>query len=308
MKKINKILTALSLSKSLDSQQGSTYVLLTRRLVRATALTVSCMMAAPSFAQPLNCDGGYWDEGAQAWICPQTLPGGDPWGWPTNPNGSGPDISGEGCSPADPNCFSDEGGDGGDGGDSNPPDNNNLEQCLAVSRNKASDNCTDDPGSEANINWDNDGISFRDSLPISQWLPGNTNGHPSNSWYQDLIDVVSGTYWDHPNSYAVSSTYWFEAVSYCAPYPYQNGSPGSISNPTYSYCMNIAYELSFAFAPELYNYAWTVNGLSQYGISMRVHQADDPLANWAHNHYQKVNRLKRCVGYYDQEEQLGCNN
>lgn len=309
MNKQNKILTALGLTSYFGNQQGGASVLLTSTVVRATALSLSCLLALPSFAQqPANCSGGYWDPGADggngAWICPMPIPGGSPWP-PGSSNGSGPDVSGEGCSPADPDCHSHdpEEEEPDNGGNNNNP---NPQLCLDLLSQRIETSCLTDPISENHINWGPDASEFRNGLPFSQWLPGSNSGHPSNQWYDNLIDKISATYWNTTNSYAVSTTFWFEAVSYCASFPFQNGNPGSISNPTYSYCMNKAYELSFAFVPELYSWNWTLNGLSRYGISIRVHSATDPLANWARAHFLKVLKIKRCAILFDEEEQEGC--
>lgn len=87
--------------------------LLNHRWVKSCALTLSCLAAIPSFAQPLNCNNPYFDDGV--WVCPQILPGGGsaPWQSP-NPNGSGTNPggnnSGGGCWVGDPGCHSDDDG------------------------------------------------------------------------------------------------------------------------------------------------------------------------------------------------------
>ena len=310
MKKINKILTALGLSNDLGDQQGSTYVLLTRRLVRATALTVSCMMATPSFAQPLNCDGGYWN--GSAWVCPQQLPGGgDPWGWPTNPNGSGPPINGEGCSPADPNCFSDDGDDGGE--PESPPD---AQACFDIAGDQPQ-MCNTDPGGEADLDYSEWINANMGSILGDLTIPCTTgcfwsNNYPNTSsdMVFDVISAFATSYYTTFDYISARSSIWDTLVQPCiGAYwadPYASAAQDDLAD-----CATNQADFLYSMTPLTTGSAtqWAA-GLSlrtPWGASLSFSVKDNFIhENWVQTLLNKVEADRTCHLWYEALDDANC--
>lgn len=279
--------------------------LMNHRFIKVSALSLMCLAALPSFAQPLNCSGGYWN--GEAWVCPQNIPGGgNPWGSP-NQNGNGHNPgghnSGGGCWIGDPGCHSDS--DGEDHSEPEPgPSNEDILACNQHMQMKPS-GCLFDPIGKNEYNWNGFGERFKNLFDLFN------NGLPSGGFpnlgapltvYRNIIRDVAHAYWDEQTLTAVNEAYW-EAVSvYCVGFP-----PTSVFGADQSDCYEQAYEVSLRLVPSLSSHAFTVSQVEGWGVTLQHLSSNNPFANWAYQFFLDIDKVKQCKVWFDGKDAInGC--
>lgn len=281
--KQNKILTALGF---VHVEQHSTNRQLTKRIVQVTALSLSCIVSLPSFAQGPICLGGYWN--GSACIFNDYSDNNGPW-----------DNSGSTANNPHPYSY----GCQQIGCDSSNDDYGDYESCDSYDRSSLRTrrseltNCFGDPGPVFDIDLWIDNVG----LTMFEWLNAPVASLYEGIWEDArpamliLFQTLERNNFDMIAAYQPFATLLYDGCQ--ANYPGGDLESGGLFN-----CLRSSYYLLDNYAPDQSMFYQFVNWA--VGISLDTTNYD---SSWGGRFTRDATNYILCRDVYDEWQEKDCS-